>query len=139
MRCAHEIWEQESAVADGMCPLCLAATLALVERRLEASERLRTGLANALAKEHERGFQDGLMAANAVAADLENRWRKSAERIRHDHTWEGGWFTTRKFVAPKAEQSAKDIEAAADGLKAVQGIVLTLKPSAETPPAPETS
>lgn len=45
MTCPHEAWERDTASeADGLCPLCLQATLALTERRLATSEELRTGL-----------------------------------------------------------------------------------------------
>jgi len=32
-RCTHEIWEKDSAIADGMCPLCLSAELTALRNR----------------------------------------------------------------------------------------------------------
>jgi len=78
--------------------------------------------------DYERGFQDGLKAANTVAYDLENRWRSSAQKIRRDGTFTTGWPFRREYVAKKWEQSAKDTEAAADGIKAIRSVVSGLSP-----------
>lgn len=39
MPCTHELWDMETACADGMCPLCLAADLARV-RAVVAQHRV---------------------------------------------------------------------------------------------------
>lgn len=58
-----------------------------------------------------------------ICLDLEIRWRKSAERLRREGTWNTGWPFNRTFVAPKWEQAAKDTEAAADGLAAIRKLI----------------
>lgn len=47
IRCNHEIWERESACADGYCPICLKARL---EVACAALSRI-----DSLAINHERG------------------------------------------------------------------------------------
>ncbi len=59
----------------------------------------------------------------AICADLENRWRQSAQRLRRDGTWKTGWPFRSTFVAPKWEQAAKDTEAAADGIAAIRKLI----------------
>jgi len=63
----------------------------------------------------------------AICADLEARWRRSAQRLRYDGTWNTGWPFYRKFVAPKWEQSARDTESAADGIAAIRKIIASGK------------
>lgn len=64
------------------------------------------------------------LRCDAICADLENRWRRSAQRLRRDGTWNTGWPFRRTFVAPKWEQAAKDTEAAADGIAAIRKMIL---------------
>lgn len=77
---------------------------------------------------YDKGFRDGLAAANEVALDLETRWRNSAQKVREAGTYTAGWFKKRTFVAPKWEENARTTEAATDGIKAIRGIVANLKP-----------
>jgi len=35
MTCQHEIWERETAVADGMCPLCMAKELERLQAEVQ--------------------------------------------------------------------------------------------------------
>jgi hypothetical protein len=58
-----------------------------------------------------------------ICLGLEIRWRKSAERLRREGTWNTGWPFYRNFVAAKWEQAARDTEAAADGLAAVRKLI----------------
>jgi hypothetical protein len=58
---------------------------------------------------------------------LAKRWENSAKRIREEATF-NGWaiwppFAKRKFVAPSAENVARDIEAAAHGLRICARII----------------
>ena len=66
---------------------------------------------------HERARCD------TICADLENRWRESAQKLRRDGTWNTGWPFRRTFIAPKWEQAAKDTEAAANGIAAIRKII----------------
>lgn len=54
--CTHELYEREAACADGLCPICMAVTLA----------RLRDGLADA--------------ARVAMSDEEVEAWRKAANR-----------------------------------------------------------
>lgn len=49
MTCTHDVVEQQCAIADGMCPICLAAQLAAQPKASEEVERLRGLLSNAKA------------------------------------------------------------------------------------------
>lgn len=60
---------------------------------------------------------------DALCADLEGRWRRAAERIRAEGTWNTGWPFYRTFVAKKWEQAARDMESAADGLAVIRRII----------------
>lgn len=84
--------------------------------------------------DYDQGFQDGLAAANAVAFDLETRWRTTAAQVRCDGAFNSGWPFNREFIAGKFEQLARDTEAAADGIKAIRSIVSGLKPTADKEP-----
>ena len=39
-KCTHDLAEQETACADGMCPLCLAQELAAAKEQAEAIKKL---------------------------------------------------------------------------------------------------
>lgn len=60
---------------------------------------------------------------DAICADLEERWRKSAQRLRTAGTWNTGWPFRRTFVALKWEQAAKDMESAANGIAAIRKVI----------------
>lgn len=90
--CVHEFWERESAVADGMCPLCLSSMLRLTERRLEASERLRTGLVEACQQAY---------AETAVA------WSICASIHREYAKGKDPFFKTRQADFTKHENDAR--------------------------------
>ena len=45
MACSHNLWERETACADGMCPICLAEAVAAERERCAAqAKRLLSGL-----------------------------------------------------------------------------------------------
>lgn len=79
--------------------------------------------------DYDEGFRAGLARANEVALDLEIRWRNCAQKTRAEGTFNTGWPFRRTFVAKGFDRSAKDIEAAADGIRAIRTIVHNLKPS----------
>lgn len=72
--------------------------------------------------DYHEGFRDALKVAEAVALELEDRWRRSAakERERGDRSWFGGI---------ECEKNAKSLEAAADGIKAIRSIISSRKPT----------
>lgn len=59
-----------------------------------------------------------------ICANLEQRWRSTAAKTRRDGTWTTGWPFNRTFVAPKWEQAARNIEAAADGISAIRKLIM---------------
>lgn len=54
-----------------------------------------------------------------LAEELASRWEKSAVKMRDEGKYWGGFLWKREFVRPNWEKGAKDIEAAADGLRTV--------------------
>lgn len=79
--------------------------------------------------EYEKGFQAGLIASSQIVARLESKWRTSAQRVRDDGTFSAGWpWRRRDFVAKRWEETARGIEAAANGLVAIMAVIESLKP-----------
>ena len=73
--------------------------------------------------DYQSGFADGVAKSNLVYKDWANRLRKSAQKTREDGTWSTGWPFNKKFVAPKWEECARQLEDMADNLDKVRAEV----------------
>lgn len=63
--------------------------------------------------------KDEIERCALLAEELAARWARSAARMRAEHTFKYGWFGRKRAVMPVYERCAKDLDAAAHGLRTV--------------------
>jgi hypothetical protein len=54
-----------------------------------------------------------------LAEGLALKWEASAKRMRTEGSYWGGWLWRKRYVLPKWEKAARDIDAAAHGLRII--------------------
>lgn len=68
---------------------------------------------------YKDGFSSGQLKAHDVAFELENRWRKTANRYRAN----AGRFFGRRWMV-----MAKTVDAAVEGIAAIRMVIMKQKP-----------